>query len=104
MHPATSLLTPFIGAKLAKPKPFKIDAKGKITGMARDAINITAFPVAYDADIRRITDEGVEVFHYRDCALIRWDEIDRVEVVAWADDGRSKRTVAEWVRGREMAA
>lgn len=69
------ILAPFVGTRLNH----KRDADNYVIPRTH-ALDILCDSNKVDADVRALTDEGVEVFFYAGCDLVRWSDIREVTV------------------------
>lgn len=104
-RPATTaelieLLAPFAGAKLNRPRD-PASRYGAYLPQAA-AVDILATVNAVNADVRRVTDEGVEIFFYDRCHMVRWADVRRVTVRELNRDGTTAAQVV-WEHRAEQA-
>ena len=95
------LIRPFAGAKMNPPR----DAKGYALPR-RTRLDIRHASYRGDADVRSVSDEGVEDCFYRGCELIPWSAIRSITILA-LDENRdpvSERTFVHIGETRRIAA
>ena len=95
------LIRPFVGAKLHPPR----DANGYALPR-RTCLDIQHVSYCGDADLRSLTEEGVEDFFYKGCELIPWSAIRSITILT-LDENRdpiSKKTFVHVAETRRAAA
>lgn len=96
------LIRPFVGARLRPPR----DPKTGYALPRRTCLDIQHVSYRGDADVRSLTEEGVEDFFYRGCELIPWSAIRSITILT-LDENRDpiwKKTFVHVAETRRAAA